>query len=79
MGLSKERSLDTSVSQCKCLVAHQSLQITHTDLGKHLARLDRLWRSSKYLGCGESEKNYPGGKCRVQVCRYAKAGNCDMT
>lgn len=39
-----------------------------------------LWRASKYLGCGEAEKDYgpPGGKCRVQVCRYAKAGNCGM-
>lgn len=41
--------------------------------------VDRLWRSSRYMGCGESAKDYPGGKCRVQVCRYAKAGNCDMT
>jgi hypothetical protein len=31
------------------------------------------------MGCGESVKDYPGGKCRTQVCRYAKAGNCDMT
>ncbi|KAL3815402.1 hypothetical protein ACHAXA_011520 [Cyclostephanos tholiformis] len=46
----------------------------------HNAHLTQsLWRASKYLGCGESEKNYNGGKCRVQVCRYAKAGNCDMT
>ncbi|KAL7538046.1 hypothetical protein ACHAXR_008248 [Thalassiosira sp. AJA248-18] len=37
-----------------------------------------LWRAGKYLGCGESEKDYNGGKCRVQVCRYAKAGNCNM-
>lgn len=38
-----------------------------------------LWRASKYMGCGESVKDWNGGKCRVQVCRYAKAGNCDMT
>ncbi|KAL9190544.1 hypothetical protein ACHAXT_000250 [Thalassiosira profunda] len=37
-----------------------------------------LWRSSRYMGCGESEKDYNGGKCRVQVCRYVRAGNCDM-
>lgn len=37
-----------------------------------------LWRASRYLGCGEAEKDYRGGKCRVQVCRYAQAGNCDM-
>ena len=28
--------------------------------------------SSPLLGCGESVKDYMGGKCRVQVCRYAK-------
>mmetsp|Transcript_31299 Transcript_31299/g.65438 ORF Transcript_31299/g.65438 Transcript_31299/m.65438 type:complete len:619 (-) Transcript_31299:195-2051(-) len=37
-----------------------------------------LWRASHYLGCGESEKDFRSGKCRVQVCRYARAGNCDM-
>eukprot|EP00956_Cyclotella_meneghiniana_P025942 scaffold55148_cov49-Cyclotella_meneghiniana.AAC.11 len=37
-----------------------------------------LWRASKYMGCGESVKDWRGGKCRVQVCRYAKSGNCDM-
>ncbi|KAL7529682.1 hypothetical protein ACHAWF_003079, partial [Thalassiosira exigua] len=37
-----------------------------------------LWRASKYLGCGEAEKEYNDGMCRVQVCRYAKAGNCEM-
>ena len=31
------------------------------------------------MGCGESEKEYNGGMCRVQVCRYARAGNCDMS
>eukprot|EP00578_Thalassiosira_sp_NH16_P020085 CAMPEP_0181083178 /NCGR_PEP_ID=MMETSP1071-20121207/4023_1 /TAXON_ID=35127 /ORGANISM="Thalassiosira sp., Strain NH16" /LENGTH=901 /DNA_ID=CAMNT_0023164827 /DNA_START=194 /DNA_END=2902 /DNA_ORIENTATION=+ len=38
-----------------------------------------LWRSAKYMGCGEAEKVYGGGMCRVQVCRYAKAGNCGMS
>eukprot|EP00569_Conticribra_weissflogii_P001865 CAMPEP_0171351138 /NCGR_PEP_ID=MMETSP0878-20121228/38246_1 /TAXON_ID=67004 /ORGANISM="Thalassiosira weissflogii, Strain CCMP1336" /LENGTH=505 /DNA_ID=CAMNT_0011856309 /DNA_START=136 /DNA_END=1653 /DNA_ORIENTATION=- len=37
-----------------------------------------LWYASRYIGCGESVKDYMGGKCRVQVCRYAKAGNCNM-
>lgn len=37
-----------------------------------------LWRSSKYMGCGESAKPHKGGMCRVQVCRYGRAGNCDM-
>lgn len=38
-----------------------------------------LWRASRYMGCGEAVKEWNGGKCRTQVCRYAKAGNCDMT
>ena len=38
-----------------------------------------LWRASRYMGCGEAVKDWIGGKCRTQVCRYAKAGNCDMT
>eukprot|EP00584_Thalassiosira_punctigera_P010095 CAMPEP_0172544392 /NCGR_PEP_ID=MMETSP1067-20121228/14564_1 /TAXON_ID=265564 ORGANISM="Thalassiosira punctigera, Strain Tpunct2005C2" /NCGR_SAMPLE_ID=MMETSP1067 /ASSEMBLY_ACC=CAM_ASM_000444 /LENGTH=446 /DNA_ID=CAMNT_0013330951 /DNA_START=503 /DNA_END=1841 /DNA_ORIENTATION=+ len=44
----------------------------------HLTQV--LWRASKYLGCGEAEKPLNGGKgtCRVQVCRYARAGNCNM-
>eukprot|EP00581_Thalassiosira_minuscula_P011609 CAMPEP_0183715234 /NCGR_PEP_ID=MMETSP0737-20130205/9549_1 /TAXON_ID=385413 /ORGANISM="Thalassiosira miniscula, Strain CCMP1093" /LENGTH=689 /DNA_ID=CAMNT_0025944323 /DNA_START=19 /DNA_END=2088 /DNA_ORIENTATION=+ len=37
-----------------------------------------LWRASKYLGCGESVKPFRRGVCRVQVCRYGRAGNCDM-
>lgn len=39
-----------------------------------------LWRPSKYLGCGEAAKPYNSGRgmCRVQVCRYARAGNCNM-
>jgi len=39
----------------------------------------RLWRPSKYLGCGESVKAYGGGQCHIQVCRYAKPGNCGMS
>ncbi|KAL7548699.1 hypothetical protein ACHAWF_011970, partial [Thalassiosira exigua] len=39
-----------------------------------------LWRSALYLGCAESQKSMYGGKgmCRIQVCRYARAGNCNM-
>ncbi|KAL7540302.1 hypothetical protein ACHAXR_010017 [Thalassiosira sp. AJA248-18] len=38
-----------------------------------------LWRSAHYVGCAESEKTMDnGGTCRVQVCRYARAGNCNM-
>ena len=37
-----------------------------------------LWRPSRYVGCGDASKPYSGGTCRVQVCRYAKAGNCAM-
>jgi len=36
-----------------------------------------VWRATQYVGCGESLKTYSGAhKCRVQVCRYVKAGNC---
>ena len=31
-----------------------------------------LWRASMYLGCGEAEKPYRNGFCRVQVCRYGR-------
>ena len=38
-----------------------------------------LWRATKYVGCWDAEKDMGGGKmCRVQVCRYSRAGNCDM-
>ena len=38
-----------------------------------------LWRSAKYLGCAESTKTMQNGRiCHIQVCRYARAGNCDM-
>ncbi|KAL7439289.1 hypothetical protein ACHAXH_004636 [Discostella pseudostelligera] len=38
-----------------------------------------LWRGSKYMGCGEAQKEFANGMCRIQVCRYARAGNCDMS
>ena len=31
-----------------------------------------LWRASRYVGCGESEMEFNGGTCRIQVCRYSK-------
>jgi len=38
-----------------------------------------IWYPTRYIGCAESAKNMGGGKmCRMQVCRYAKAGNCMM-
>lgn len=37
-----------------------------------------LWRATQYLGCGESVRKFRSGVCRVQVCRYGRAGNCDM-
>lgn len=38
-----------------------------------------MWYSSRYVGCAESVKTTSDGKtCRMQVCRYAKAGNCQM-
>ena len=58
--------------------ARRNCPATHFFVTQRLSRL-RLWRASKYIGCAESERDYNGGKCRVQVCRYAKAGNCDMT
>mmetsp|Transcript_11325 Transcript_11325/g.23885 ORF Transcript_11325/g.23885 Transcript_11325/m.23885 type:complete len:517 (+) Transcript_11325:140-1690(+) len=37
-----------------------------------------LWRASKYVGCGDAVKDHNGGKCRIQVCRYSKPGNCGI-
>eukprot|EP00571_Detonula_confervacea_P016884 CAMPEP_0172301674 /NCGR_PEP_ID=MMETSP1058-20130122/3517_1 /TAXON_ID=83371 /ORGANISM="Detonula confervacea, Strain CCMP 353" /LENGTH=566 /DNA_ID=CAMNT_0013011885 /DNA_START=96 /DNA_END=1796 /DNA_ORIENTATION=- len=39
-----------------------------------------LWRSARYVGCAESSKTMQGDLrlCHVQVCRYARAGNCNM-
>ncbi|KAL7541402.1 hypothetical protein ACHAXR_010886 [Thalassiosira sp. AJA248-18] len=38
-----------------------------------------LWRASKYMGCGDAVRDYDDGSiCRVQVCRYVRAGNCVM-
>ena len=39
-----------------------------------------LWRATKYVGCADSVGNLPNGAvCRYQVCRYARAGNCDVS
>ncbi|KAL3791119.1 hypothetical protein ACHAW5_004537 [Stephanodiscus triporus] len=36
-----------------------------------------VWRATQYVGCGEALKTYSNNhRCRVQVCRYVKAGNC---
>ncbi len=38
-----------------------------------------VWRATQYVGCGESVRNYGNGySCRVQVCRYIRAGNCGV-
>ena len=38
-----------------------------------------LWYATRYLGCAEASKTMDNGAtCRMQVCRYAKAGNCEM-
>ena len=38
-----------------------------------------IWYASRYIGCADSVKDMGNGKtCRMQVCRYAKAGNCNM-
>jgi len=43
----------------------------------HLTQV--LWRASKYVGCAEASKPKDGGgMCHVQVCRYARPGNCNM-
>ena len=38
-----------------------------------------IWYASRYLGCADSARDMGDGvTCRMQVCRYAKAGNCQM-
>jgi hypothetical protein len=38
-----------------------------------------IWYASRYIGCADSVKDMGNGNtCRMQVCRYAKAGNCNM-
>eukprot|EP00574_Skeletonema_japonicum_P013812 CAMPEP_0201713924 /NCGR_PEP_ID=MMETSP0593-20130828/587_1 /ASSEMBLY_ACC=CAM_ASM_000672 /TAXON_ID=267983 /ORGANISM="Skeletonema japonicum, Strain CCMP2506" /LENGTH=484 /DNA_ID=CAMNT_0048203139 /DNA_START=149 /DNA_END=1603 /DNA_ORIENTATION=- len=47
----------------------------------HLTQV--LWRGSDHVGCTEATTTVSSGAnkgmtCHVQVCRYARAGNCDM-
>ncbi|KAL7462122.1 hypothetical protein ACHAXS_002513 [Conticribra weissflogii] len=38
-----------------------------------------LWRATKYVGCGDSLKEFEDGSiCLIQVCRYITPGNCAM-
>jgi len=34
-----------------------------------------LWRSTHYVGCGQASKD----KCHIQVCRYIRPGNCNLS
>jgi len=48
------------------------------NLNAHLTQA--MWYPSRYIGCAESVKDMGGGEmCRMQVCRYAKSGNCMMS
>lgn len=49
---------------------------TNTKEKAHLTQA--LWRSSKFVGCGTASKAHNDGNCHVQVCRYARPGNCNM-
>lgn len=43
----------------------------------HLTQV--LWRATKFVGCADASRKYDNGKtCHVQVCRYSKAGNCNL-
>ncbi|KAL7484296.1 hypothetical protein ACHAW6_009940 [Cyclotella cf. meneghiniana] len=45
----------------------------------HNAHLTQaLWRGTHYVGCAESVMPLGDGMCRIQVCRYARAGNCNV-
>jgi len=35
-----------------------------------------IFRSSRYLGCGQAQKTSNGKICNIQVCRYIGMGNC---
>ncbi|KAL7530923.1 hypothetical protein ACHAWF_003562, partial [Thalassiosira exigua] len=46
---------------------------------KNAHYLQVVWRSSLYVGCGEHVSDRGGGAlCRTQVCRYVRAGNCQV-
>ncbi|KAL3806233.1 hypothetical protein ACHAXA_003752, partial [Cyclostephanos tholiformis] len=42
----------------------------------HLTQV--LWRATKYVGCYEHATEWRTGMCHIQVCRYARPGNCNM-
>lgn len=38
-----------------------------------------MWRSTRYLGCSDKVEQYENGSyCYVSICRYARAGNCNI-
>lgn len=38
-----------------------------------------MWRSTRYVGCADLfGEHSQGGYCYIHVCRYARAGNCNM-
>lgn len=78
MGLSEKSTSNTSVSTEKgCIVFIYDSE--YEDLNYHSYLTFRLWRASKYVGCGDAVRNYQDGAiCRVQVCRYVRAGNCAL-
>jgi len=43
----------------------------------HLTQV--LWRGSQHVGCTDAATTVNGQVCHVQVCRYARAGNCDLS
>jgi hypothetical protein len=48
--------------------------------GENFHATQVVFRSSRYVGCGTSEKTmYHGGKCFINVCRYLSPGNCNMS
>jgi len=43
----------------------------------HLTQV--IWYATEYVGCGDASKKMSNGQtCQVQVCRYARAGNCNV-
>lgn len=39
-----------------------------------------VWRATQYVGCGESVRDMGNNKkCMTQVCRYTRAGNCNVS
>lgn len=38
-----------------------------------------MWRATRYLGCSDGSKKLSDGSiCYASICRYARAGNCQM-